>query len=271
MSQLFLPNLSGVLEAISGRLMNFFHIDWGFFCGELIFSFFRFFCLGWEGYEYWDCWIGPLDALSAFCTKWSLLWVLPVLLRGLFSLLWKTCKYWNCSTSQSNLFCSLTESRQLKVLTDWLCWNFSPNAALFFYFTSGLFPDKALEIHYLFALCACKSCSLCLSWLLACCFPSALVNYFSILIFSSQWDWLFSTWVLGCLRNVSLPLLQVQFSYVLFWGLDFWMSGVWTVAPIPSCLWWIRRIRTWAHVCSWSFSGFFFCMDTSMSLRILNN
>lgn len=47
--QLFLPNLSGALDAISERLMTFFHIDWVFFVGSFISNFFMFFCLGWGG------------------------------------------------------------------------------------------------------------------------------------------------------------------------------------------------------------------------------
>lgn len=147
--QLFLPNLSGALDAISGRPLNFFCINWVFW-GEVLFLIsLGFFCLGWGIWILRLCWIGRLDVLSASCTKWGFPWVLPVLLKALSSLLCKTCKDQNCSTIQSNLFCSFTESRQLKVLIDWLFWNFSPNTNSFFYFTDGVFPDRAVEIHYL--------------------------------------------------------------------------------------------------------------------------
>lgn len=163
-------------------------------------------------------------------------------------------------------------SEQSVLLLDWLqtaeCFNwltvleFFSKYKPFFYFTSGVFLDKALEVHYLFTFVWLYKLSFVPVLAFGCCLLSALVNYFNIFIFSSQWDWLFSTWVLGSLRNVSVLFLQIHFSYVLFWNLHFWMSGVSAVAPIP--IWWIHRIRTCAHVCSWSFFGlgllWYFCV-----------
>lgn len=147
------------------------------------------------GYEYWDSWIGPLDALSASCTKWGFLWVLPVLFRALSNLLWKTCKDWNCSTSQSNLFCSLTGPRELSVLTDWLCWNFSPNTTPFLNFTSGLFPEKALEIHCLFALCGWK-----LSFV-----PVVAFGMLLSFCFGQLFDFQFTMGLPLCYLNIRVP------------------------------------------------------------------
>lgn len=143
--QLFLLNLSGVLDAISGRLINFFHINCVFFVRSYIFNFFRAFLLGMGGMN-----IEAVLDWTSGCPV-SLLHKMGFAMYCLYcSRLYPIYSGKPAGTGTAPPFraiCSAPWLSPAEGFNSLTVLAFFPKYRLFFYFTDGLFPDKALVIH----------------------------------------------------------------------------------------------------------------------------